>query len=309
MPVSTSGITEAQAADALTGYREALSRTTLGDGTRAKYAQRVAAYLNWLAATDTDGAPLDDPAARDWAVRDYRTHMKHARKARPGTINNALGAIDDFYVRRGIGKADAKREDASRRTAPKALDETSARRYARAVEAHADARDTVVCLVPYLVGLRVSEVVGLDVDDVQMSARKGELRVMGKGANGGKERRLPIRPPLRDVLQPWLDERPSWAGASETSALLLSRRNGRLSDRSARSIITAMGERVGLGDDEPFGPHVLRHTFATQMIRQGTDIVVVADLLGHAHLDTTRIYSLPTDEDRLAALDKILIDE
>lgn len=308
MAVSTSGITAAQAADALAGYQAALSRTTLGDATRSKYVQRVRAFLDWLASSDTDGEPLGDAAARDWAVRDYRAYMKHTRKARPGTINNALGAIDDFYVRRGLGKSNAKREDAGRRTAPKALDETSARRFLRAVEAHAGPRDAVICLTPYFAGLRVAEVVGLDVDDVHMSARKGELRVMGKGRSGGKERRVPIVPKLRDALQAWLDERPSWAGA-DAPALLLSKRNGRLSDRSARSIVTAMGERVGLGDDDYFGPHTLRHTFATQMIRQGVDIVIVAELLGHSHLDTTRIYSLPTDEDRMAALAKIITDE
>lgn len=93
-------------------------------------------------------------------------------------------------------------------------------------------------------------------------------------------------------------------------SLLLNARGGRLSDRAARTIITRLGEAAGLADDpnEGFGPHVLRHTFATQLVRAGTDLVLVAELLGHARLDTTRIYSLPTDANRAAALVALLSD-
>jgi len=85
----------------------------------------------------------------------------------------------------------------------------------------------------------------------------------------------------------------------------LERRGGQLSDRSARTIITELGEQVGLGDDPRgggFGPHVLRHTFATQLLRGGADPVLVADLLGHASLGTLRLYTQPDDADRERAL-------
>ncbi len=91
----------------------------------------------------------------------------------------------------------------------------------------------------------------------------------------------------------------------------LERRGGQLSDRSARTIITELGEQVGLGDDPRgggFGPHVLRHTFATQLLRGGADPVLVADLLGHASLGTLRLYTQPDDADRERALNLLTTD-
>lgn len=162
-----------------------------------------------------------------------------------------------------------------------------------------------MALLPFYAGLRVAEIVGLDVADISLSARKGHLRVRGKGRDGGKLRELRLtRPELRAALAAWLEHRPGWPGAEATDALLLNRRGGRLSDRSARTIITEFGEQVGLLDPAGagFGPHVLRHTSATQLLRGGADPVLVADLLGHASLDTVRLYTQPDDVDRERAL-------
>jgi site-specific recombinase XerC len=135
--------------------------------------------------------------------------------------------------------------------APKALTGREVVRYLRAVEHRDSARDTVVALLPFYVGLRVGEVVGLDLDDLAHSARKGTRRVRGKGRDGGKPRELPLtRPELRAALTSWLDDRPTWPGADAAPAVLLNRRGGRLSDRSARTIITTLGEHVGLGHDD-----------------------------------------------------------
>jgi Phage integrase family len=160
--------------------------------------------------------------------------------------------------------------------------------------------------LPYYAGLRISEVVGLDVDDVQLSARKGSLRILGKGRGGGRLRQVPVHTELRAILRAWLDERAGLPGLDGNPALFPGRHGkGRLTDRAARGVITGLGEGLV---DEDFGPHTLRHTFATQLVRAGVDLVVVAELLGHARPDTTRRYSLPTDADRAAALDKLLVD-
>jgi len=118
------------------------------------------------------------------------------------------------------------------------------------------------------------------------------------------------RPELRTALGAWLAERPRWPGADTSPALLLNRRGGRLSDRSARAIISGLGEQVGLGCDgeDGFGPHILRHTFATQLIRAGVDPVLVADLLGHADIGTLAVYSQPDDGDRERALATLTTD-
>lgn len=231
-------------------------------------------------------------------MRDWRAWAKTVARHRATTINNTLAAVDDFYTRRGLGPARARREALPRR-APKALTERQVVGYLRAVEHHASPRDRVVALLPFYAGLRISEVVGLDLTDVALSARKGTLRIQGKGRDGGKLRDIPLASAeLRDALTAWLSARPSWTCADQP-ALLLNRRGGRLSDRAARTIITTLDDQSGLGDDpdQPFGPHVLRHTFATQLIRAGTDPVrtpvLVADLLGHSSLDTIALYSAP----------------
>ncbi len=267
---------------ALAGCHRALRTAPLATPTRTKYVSRVRGYLTWLATSDlnaaTDGDPLEEPAARDGAVRDWRAWAKTVARLRPATINNTLAAIDDFYTRRGLGPAIARREALPRR-APKALSARDVVRYLRAVEHCGSARDTVVALLPFYAGLRVSEVVGLDLVDVALSARKGTLHIRGKGRDGGKLRELPLtRPELRSALATWLEQRSSWPTAGEAPALLLGRRGGRLSDRSARAIITALGDRVGLCSDPTggFGPHVLRHTFATQLLRGGADHVLGA---------------------------------
>jgi integrase/recombinase XerC len=157
----------------------------------------------------------------------------------------------------------------------------------------------------------VTEVVGLDLDDVTLSARKGTRRIHGKGRDGGKLRELPLtRPELRTALHTWLEQRPAWHGAQASPALLLNRRGGRLSDRSARMIITAVGDHVGLGNGSTggFGPHTLRHTFATELLRKGANLVLVADLLGHSDVGTLKVYSQPNDVDRERALALLTTD-
>ncbi|MEU6789945.1 tyrosine-type recombinase/integrase [Nonomuraea angiospora] len=297
----------------LADYTAALEHAPLADSTRTKYASRLRNYLAWLAvqadAGALDGDPLTDPIAATGAVRDFRRHLKNGRRA-PNTIDTYLSAIDDFYTRRGLGKPQAHRERDTRHTAPRALDTRRTRRYIRHVQLTATPRDKAIALLPYYAGLRISEVVGLDLADIRLSARKDELRIRGKGRDSGKIRLLPVHADLRQALTDWLTTRADWKGADTHAALFLNHRGGRLSDRAARDIITGFGDAVGLNDDpaEPFSPHVLRHTFATQLIHGGKDPILVAELLGHGSLDTTRRYTLPTEADRAAALDTLVTD-
>ena len=145
--------------------------------------------------------------------------------------------------------------------------------------------------------------VGLDVADVNVSARKGTLRILGKGA---RLRQVPLHTELRRALTEWLFERESWPGAAASPALFLNQRGGRLSVRGAHDVITGIVADAGLDDD--ITAHPLRHTFATSLVRGGTDIVIVAELLGHARLETTRGYTRPTAEDRARALDLLPVD-
>jgi len=287
----------------LEDYTAALRLAPLSDQTRRTYASKVRQYLAWLVAADLDSDPLAGPDGRDWAVRDYRTHLQAVLKRSPATVNNALAAVDDFYIRHGLGPASAARVETTA-AAPRALDKRAQLRYLRAVQACSSPRDQALALVPFYAGARISEIVALDIDDIARSARKGVLRILGKGE---RVRHVPIHPQLHSALTGWLAERTDWPGAKETPALFLNQRGQRLSVRGAHDIVTTITASAGLDDDATV--HILRHTFATTLVRGGTDLVIVAELLGHARLETTRGYTRPSAEDRTRALELLLVDE
>jgi site-specific recombinase XerD len=282
-------------------YVGVLAAAPLSAETRRTYASKARQYLAWLQAADVDSDPLADPAARDEAVRDWRTHLLTVAKQAPATVNNALAAVDDFYTRRGMGRPAAERTDLPA-TAPRALDQRAQLRWLRAVGAHSSVRDRALAGIPFYAGASIAEIVRLDTGDVPISTREGVLRIHGKGE---RIRDVPIHPKLRTDIQRWLAERPDWPGADTNPALFLNRRGERLSVRGARDVIARIADAAGLHDTTA---HVLRHTFATTLVDGGTDLVTVADLLGHARLETTRVYTKPTTEDRAKALDLLPVD-
>jgi site-specific recombinase XerD len=290
-------------ATVLDEYIAALGSAPLAEQTRRTYASKVRQYLAWLGTGEFDDEPLSSADRRDWAVRDYRTHLQAVLKRRPATVNNALAAVDDLYIRRGFGPARAKRAEIPN-AAPRALGERAQIRYLRAVQACSSPRDRALALVPFYAGTRISETVALDLDDVRLSARKGVLRILGKGQG---VREVPIHEKLRKALDDWLQERSDWPAAAHTPALFLNQRGGRLSPRGAHAVITGIAARAGLEDHVT--AHVLRHSFATTLVRGNTDLIVAAELLGHARLETTRAYSRPTAEDRRKAVDLLPVDE
>ena len=144
-----------------------------------------------------------------------------------------------------------------------------------------EVRDQVVLELLYGSGLRVSELCGIDLDDVDLAT--GTLTVLGKGA---KERRVPIHERCAQWIEVYLDSsRPAFMSEhSPAAALLLNRRGGRLGPRDVRRILDRRST-------QPTHPHALRHTFATHLLDGGADLRVVQELLGHASLGTTQIYT------------------
>jgi len=149
-------------------------------------------------------------------------------------------------------------------------------------------RDLAVVELLYAAGIRVSELVGTDVLDLDRS--RLTVRVLGKG---GKERVVPFGVPARDALEAWLDRgRPVVAARvepAEPSALFLGDRGARLGVRSAYRIVARALE--GLPGAGPSGPHTFRHTAATHLLDGGADLRAVQELLGHASLGTTQVYT------------------
>ena len=148
----------------------------------------------------------------------------------------------------------------------------------------ADLRDAAVLELLYASGIRVSELCGLDVDDLDLDRRT--IRVLGKGA---KERTVPIGLPAQRAVQTWLREgRPRLATESSGPALLLGARGGRLNPTTARQLVAARAAAAGLAQTSP---HDLRHSAATHLLDGGADLRDVQELLGHASLASTQIYT------------------
>ncbi|MDM7886611.1 tyrosine recombinase XerC [Curtobacterium sp. RHCKG23] len=149
-------------------------------------------------------------------------------------------------------------------------------------------RDLAVVELLYAAAIRVSELVGIDVVDLDRS--RLTVRVLGKG---GKERVVPFGVPARDALEAWLERgRPVLGGRTtppEPSALFLGDRGARLGVRSAYRIVARALE--GLPGAGPSGPHTFRHTAATHLLDGGADLRAVQELLGHASLGTTQVYT------------------
>ncbi|MCK0093563.1 site-specific tyrosine recombinase XerD [Rhodococcus sp. HNM0563] len=148
-------------------------------------------------------------------------------------------------------------------------------------------RDRALLELLYSTGARISEAVGLDVDDVDSDARAVLLR--GKG---GKERLVPVGRPALAALDAYLVRGRPVLAAGHTAALFLNARGGRLSRQSAWQVLQTAAERAGIST--AVSPHTLRHSFATHLLEGGADVRVVQELLGHASVTTTQIYTLVT---------------
>lgn len=145
-------------------------------------------------------------------------------------------------------------------------------------------RDRTILEVLYGCGLRVSELCGLDLREVLLDEEL--LRVFGKGS---KERVVPITGAANQVLRAYLDAwRPQLLRGRVSNAVFLNQRGGRLTRQSAHAICEKYGRVVGI---EGLHPHMLRHSFATHLVEGGADLRVVQELLGHANISTTQIYS------------------
>ncbi len=227
---------------------------------------------SWLAAQASAGAARTTLARRTSAVKTFT-----AWASRRGLLD------DDPATRLQVPKA--------RRTLPAVLRQDQALDAMAAADSGAQQgdplalRDRLIVELLYATGIRVSELCGLDVDDVDARARV--LRVLGKG---NKPRTVPFGEPALQALTSWLaDGRPALATSTSGPALLLGARGGRIDPRQARTVVhQTMGAVPGAPD---IGPHGLRHSAATHLLEGGADLRVVQELLGHSSLATTQLYT------------------
>jgi integrase/recombinase XerD len=266
--------------------------------TLSAYRGDLRAYWTWLRA---NGSTLDDVREQD--ITAYVGQLKGSGRAAASVKRSLVSvrALHRFLALEGEATADPTVDVAMPtvpRGLPKALDEAEIGRLLAAVTGNEprDLRDRAILEVLYGTGLRISELVGLSLSDLDME--DGLLRAFGKGA---KERIVPVGRFAREALGAWLGPggRPQlapaqWAGRRDAEAVFLNTRGGRLSRQGAWGVVRKYGEQVGLSGR--LSPHVLRHSCATHMLDHGADIRTVQELLGHASVSTTQLYTLVSTE-------------
>ncbi|MDQ3462605.1 MAG: tyrosine-type recombinase/integrase [Actinomycetota bacterium] len=304
--------TEPEGVDAeavLATYAGWLKRQPLAARSRDAYLAQVRGFLTWLTGSEHGPGALVDPHVRDWAVRDYKRHVKTAKRWAPASVNQALAAIDNFYRSLAAGRPEVLREELAQ-VAPRSLEEADQRRFLRIVEASPSPRDRAMATVFFYAGLRLSELAALDMADVEMSARRGRLKV--RTGKGDAYREVPLNSASRKALEEWFEARTDQlaalanaeGGDAEETALWLSRTGKPMSSRAVDMVVRRLAAEAKL----ELSAHVLRHTFVTNLIRSGADIVLVAEIAGHRRLDTTRRYSLPSQADKDAAVEAVLVE-
>lgn len=258
--------------------------------TLTAYRRDLGLYVAWLAKPVTSAAETDLEA--------YVGVLKSEGRA-ASSVARAMVAVRTFHrflLNDGVVSTDIGADVASPRVpsgVPKSLSEDEVGLLLAAVTGFNPKarRDRAILEVLYGTGVRITEMVGLSLGDLDLDERIA--RVFGKGA---KERVVPIGRHAAEALMEWLTasgrgamEPERWARRGDSDAVFLNQRGGRLTRQGAWGVVKEYGFAVGLG--ERLSPHVLRHCCATHMLEHGADIRIVQELLGHASISTTQVYT------------------
>jgi integrase/recombinase XerD len=270
----------------------------LSENTLEAYRRDLRRYIDFLEHRDVRILRhVDERTIRSFvASLSASTHGPEAAPYRATSVARTLSAVRSFHrflLREGVTERDPAARVAQPRlprSLPRPLPVDDVRRLLEAPEESSPTgvRDRAILELLYGSGLRISELTGMDVDDLDLE--EGSLRVLGKG---GKEREVPLGSFAYEAVGAYLTRgRPALATGVSRGALFLNARGGRLSRQSCARLL---GRYVRLaGIDRRVTLHTLRHSFATHLLEGGADVRVVQELLGHASVATTQIYTLVT---------------
>ncbi len=260
--------------------------------TLSAYRRDLRGYWNWL-----QGRGVELAAATPADLEAYVGALRDDGRA-PATVARAVVAVrslHSFCAAEGLLPADPA-ADVEPPSVPRGLPKGLSEAEVEALLSIAGTdpvsrRDRAILEVLYGTGMRIAELVGLSLGDVDLG--DGLVRVLGKGS---KERVIPLGRLAREALVDWLGPagRPAmaparWARRGDEEAVFLNQRGGRLTRQGAWGIVAGHGRRAGL--QRKLSPHALRHSCATHMLDHGADIRAVQELLGHASISTTQVYT------------------
>jgi site-specific recombinase XerD len=279
-------------------FTKYLQDTGKSDRTISGYQADLELFANWFQESNSEMLGTDNLTPTD--IREYKQYLLNVQKAKAATINRHLAAIRSYATwAKNSGSATHNPADgikgiSQQKHAPKWLDRKEQAAIIREAERRVQAaktepakrqaiRDHCILSVLLNTGLRVSELVALEVEDISFSERKGELRV--RSGKGTKERTIPLNDSCRKTIKAWYLVRPA-----ENANRVFTTQRGTATTRAIQTVLASIGEAAHV---ENMTPHVARHTFAKNLINAGVSLEKVAMLLGHSSLDTTMVYITP----------------
>lgn len=290
--------------DWLEKFEEELKQTGKSQNTIISYCTDIKEFLKWFSDTyakEFDGRILEQDA------REYRNYLLNIAKQKPSSINRKMAALKKFNMFlintgtgietdiQGISLADIHDREV------KTIGRNELNRLKRAVYASGNKRD--IALIELLIGtgIRVSELVSLTVQDIHLTERNGSQNysyIVIRNGKGSKYREIPLNSQAKKALEEYLAIRPS------SSDRIFIGQRGPLRRESVDKIIKKYCCIAGI---EEISAHVLRHTFCTRLVQEGTPIPVVSKLAGHSNVQTTMDFCVRVSRaDKIAAVEKLI---
>ncbi|MBX9877131.1 MAG: tyrosine recombinase XerD [Candidatus Obscuribacterales bacterium] len=254
-----------------------LAERGLSANTLAAYQRDLSGFLDWL---KSNGERQEKIIERQDVVAFITELRKRGNK--PATITRQLASLRSFFafLKTYTGFASDPLDGFQNPHKAKRLPQTlSPQEVAIMIEAADNSRDRLIMELLYGCGLRVSELTSLKISDLDL--KQGLLKCFGKGS---KERLVPMGQPAMKAIEEYLTENPH-----KTGSLLRSRENKKLSRLVVWQVVKRLAEKAGI--QKSLSPHTLRHSFATHLLENGADLRSVQELLGHANVVTTQLYT------------------
>ncbi|MBD8028605.1 tyrosine-type recombinase/integrase [Ureibacillus sp. Re31] len=256
------------------------------DNTIKAYRHSLIKFAEYL---DGSGTNINEYGRID--VQQYIASMQSAKRSASG-INREIAAIKAYskYADKAIAVESLRMTKPKKVTAeaPEWLNRNEALALLRATDRKRNRRDHAIVSTLLRAGLRVSELVALDRDDVVLNERSGHVTVIGKG---NKERTVPLNAEARKAINDYLKQR-----VDNEPALFLSSLGKRISVRTVQAMLSNYGVH----------PHQLRHTYVKQLVDSGTPTATIMSLTGHTNADMVAWYSAPSSEDKQTAVDNLI---